>query len=238
MAPRHRNRTRFSGLSRLTPACAAFGLAVALAALMAPQPARAGDDSSSEFYKATFGRLMKGIGLHSADEDASINYRERAPLVIPPNSNLPPPEKTNAVPNPAWPKDPDVTRRKLIEKQEKTRNIEAERMREENPLPPDQLAPGPRPRGTVNNDIEYSGRLGRIMSPSELGYKGGMFNTMFNGGDDSDKAAKFTGEPPRADLTDPPAGYQTPAPSQPYGTGKAAAQKPGEYYSEHGELRN
>lgn len=232
-----------SGLSRLTPACAALGLTVALAALMAPQPALAGDDdssssSSSKFYKATVGRLLEGFGLKSADDEASINYRERAPLVIPPNSNLPPPEKTSAVPNPAWPKDPEVARRKLIEKQEKNRNIEAERMREENPLPPDQLAPGPRPRGTVNKDIEYSGRPGRIMSPSELGYNDSLFHTMFRGSDDKKNAAKFTGEPPRAELTDPPPGYQTPAPSQPYGTGKAAAPKPGEYYSEHGELRN
>jgi hypothetical protein len=27
----------------------------------------------------------------------------------------------------------------------------------------------------------------------------------------------FTGEPPRASLTDPPPGYQTPSPDQPYG---------------------
>jgi hypothetical protein len=29
----------------------------------------------------------------------------------------------------------------------------------------------------------------------------------------------FTGEPPRASLTDPPPGYQTPSPDQPYGIG-------------------
>jgi len=29
----------------------------------------------------------------------------------------------------------------------------------------------------------------------------------------------FTGEPPRADLTDPPVGYRTPSPAQPYGIG-------------------
>jgi hypothetical protein len=231
MAARNRNRIRLSGLSRLIPA--ALGLSVALAALTAPQPARAEDDN---FYNATFGRVLKGLGLSSADDDANINYRERAPLVIPPTSNLPSPEKTSAVPNPAWPKDPDVARRKLIEKQQKNRNIEAERMREENPLPPDQLAPGPRPRGTVNTDVEKSGRLGQLMSPSELGYKGGLFNTMFHG-DESDNVAKFTGEPPRAELTDPPPGYQTPSPGQPYGTGKATAAKPGDYYSEHGELQ-
>jgi hypothetical protein len=40
---------------------------------------------------------------------------------------------------------------------------------------------------------------------------------------------KFTGEPPRADLTDPPTGYRTPSPDQPYGIGpekKEAKKKP------------
>lgn len=221
---------------RLPQTCAALGLAFALAALAAPA-ARAGDDSNSEFYNATFGRLLKGFGFKSSDDDKAIDYRERAPLVIPPTSNLPPPDKTSAVPNPAWPKDPDVTRRKLIEKQEKSRNVEAERMREENPLPPDQLAPGPRPRGTENKDVEISGRPGKILSPSELGFKGDLFHAMFHGSKDGDNVANFTGEPPRADLTDPPPGYQTPSPDQPYGTGKAAPPKPDNYYSEHGELQ-
>ncbi|MEJ2377367.1 MAG: hypothetical protein P8Y71_18865, partial [Pseudolabrys sp.] len=210
--------------TRLTQTCAALGLAVAVGLLVVPQAARAGDDnSSSEFYKATFGRLLEGFGLKSADDDAEIHYRERAPLVIPPSDRLPPPEKAKAVPNPAWPKDPDVTRRKRIEKMQKHRDIEAERMREENPLPPDQLAPGPRPRGEVNHDSGEQGVLGRILSPSELGYKGGMFSHMFKG--KNDDVAKFTGEPPRTELTEPPPGYQTPSPDQPYGTGKAPAPK-------------
>ena len=33
----------------------------------------------------------------------------------------------------------------------------------------------------------------------------------------SDEQGAFTGEPPRADLTRPPPGYQTPSPGQPYG---------------------
>jgi len=46
---------------------------------------------------------------------------------------------------------------------------------------------------------------------------------------DKEEYGKFTGEPPRADLTDPPNGYRTPSPDQPYGigpekkTGKKAA---------------
>ncbi len=52
---------------------------------------------------------------------------------------------------------------------------------------------------------------------------------------DDEQAAKFTGEPPRASLTDPPAGYQTPSPDQPYGVGKEKAKVPtsADYYTNH-----
>ncbi len=224
----------------LKEAAAAFGLAVAVGLLAAPQAARAGDDnnssssSSSEFYKATFGRFLEGFGLKSADDNAAIDYRERAPLVIPPNSNLPPPEKASAVPNPAWPKDPDVGRRRQREKLERNRNVEEEREREERPLPADQLAPGPRPRGSVNKDVEGPKDIGELLKPSELGYKtGDVIKNMFHGKNES--VAGFTGERPRASLTDPPPGYQTPSPNQPYGTGRAPAPKPTDNYLERVE---
>lgn len=229
-----------SNCSNRLKGCAALGLAVALGIALAPQAARAGDDDSgSSFYKATFGRLMEGLGFKSADDDVGINYRERAPLVIPPGTNLPPPEKTTAEVNPAWPKDPDVARaKKIAAERKKFRNVDEERRHEENPLRPEELAPGPRPRGVTQREANGSDsgpdHLGRVMSPSELGYKGGMFSTMFNG--KNDDVAKFTGEPPRASLTDPPPGYQTPSPDQPYGVGQAAAPKADDNYTKRGEL--
>ena len=48
------------------------------------------------------------------------------------------------------------------------------------------------------------------------------------------KPARFTGEPARASLTDPPPGYQTPSPDQPYGLGKDKPAKVDDYYTEHG----
>jgi hypothetical protein len=44
-------------------------------------------------------------------------------------------------------------------------------------------------------------------------------------GKKKEEEAKFTSEPPRASLTDPPVGYQTPSPAQPYGLAKGAAPK-------------
>jgi hypothetical protein len=71
------------------------------------------------------------------------------------------------------------------------------------------------------------------LSPSELGTKGNIFSNMF--GSNEPEAAKFTGEPPRTALTEPPPGYQTPSPDQPYGAGKQkpASNTPGDYLRDH-----
>jgi hypothetical protein len=57
----------------------------------------------------------------------------------------------------------------------------------------------------------------RPLNPGELGYKGGLFGGLFNKDAGKGETAAFTGEPPRTDLTQPPAGYLTPSPSHPYG---------------------
>jgi hypothetical protein len=221
--------------------CAALGLAAGLALLAVPGSARAQDSGNSDstgFYKATFGRMLEGFGLQKGDADDEIKYTERPPLVLPSSRDLPPPEKKEATVSPAWPKDPDVKRRKLIEQQEKNRVVSDEREREQNPLRPQDLAPGPKPRGVqaINTGPGRSGDkdFGEILSPSALGYKGGLLGKMF-GGKDSD-VAQFTGEPPRTELTAPPPGYQTPSPDQPYGVGQAAPKAEADYQT-RGELK-
>ena len=109
---------------RLRGSCAALGLAAGLALLTVPGPARAADDGNSDstgFYNATFGRVLEGFGLQKTDGGNEIHYKERPPLVLPSSRDLPPPEKADAaVASPAWPKDPDVKRRKLIELRKRT----------------------------------------------------------------------------------------------------------------------
>jgi len=59
---------------------------------------------------------------------------------------------------------------------------------------------------------------GRPLPPSEMGYFGGLFSLRawgFSGY--YDETGTFTSEPQRSQLTEPPPGYQTPSPSQPYG---------------------
>jgi hypothetical protein len=225
---------------RLRSSCAALGLAASLVLVAAPGSARAedGESDSSGFYKATFGRLLEGFGLQKGDGSDKINYQERPPLVLPSSRDLPPPEKKEATLSPAWPKDPDVKRRKLIEQQEKNRNISDEREREQNPLRPNELEPGPKPRGvqSINTGPGRDGStdFGEMLSPSALGYKGGLLGKMFKGSDSD--TAKFTGEPPRTELTAPPPGYQTPSPDQPYGVGQAPAKAENSYQT-RGELK-
>ncbi len=57
-----------------------------------------------------FRKLFKEFGMQRDDE--RLEYRERAPLVVPPSRSLPAPQSADTVArNPAWPKDPDVRRR-------------------------------------------------------------------------------------------------------------------------------
>lgn len=80
-----------------------------IAAMAAVDPARAGDDGSGDLLDVAKGVLMFGI-TSSPDEKPQIDYRERAPLVLPKDrGGLPPP--TERARRPDWPNDPDVAAR-------------------------------------------------------------------------------------------------------------------------------
>ena len=202
---------------------AALSLALGAALLATALPARAADDDVS-LDKKIFRGILEGLGLRRDGE--AINYQERAPLVIPPSRALPPPEKSDAVVanNPAWPKDPDITRRKQQAEMERNRNISEEVDRERNPLRPDQLTPGGNPRTAARRSQgdTYTATPGDRLSPKELNQKTSIWSSMF--GSNDEEVAKFTQEPPRASLTAPPPGYQTPSPDQPYGLSKATTK--------------
>jgi hypothetical protein len=212
-------------LGKIFRGCAASMLVLGAAVIVGSAPVRAADNDPSWDEKMMRG-IMDGLGL-KRDGEAGINYQERAPLVIPSSRDLAPPEQTDAANNPAWPKDPDVERRKAERAMDRNRNISDEREREQNPLRPDQLTPGARGKkrqqaakpddGYQPSPTGFSSQL----PPSELGYKGGLFGAMFD--NKKEEQAKFTGEPTRNSLTEPPPGYQTPSPAQPYGLAKGSA---------------
>ena len=228
-------------LNARLPVIAAVGAAIAVFALSAG-PARA-EDGDRPFDEQMIHNVLTSLGLKDPSE-AQPSYQERPPLVIPQSDTLPPPQNAGAAiaNNPAWPKDPDVTRAKELAKRDKNRDTFTEMLREENPLPPDQLNPknpGRRQAGRSGgapSDADYAGRP-RMFTPSELGYKGGLFSSIFGSDKDDQQTAQFTGEPARSSLTDPPPGYQTPSPGQPYGLGAAsAAPKADNSYISKGEI--
>jgi hypothetical protein len=108
---RHRNP---NGRRRIA-AAAAVALAVALATVAGGTSAfaqSAAEDEDVPLDTKLMRQFLKDLGLRRDGE--GIDYRERAPLVVPPSRNLPPPQSEASVTaNPAWPKDPDAQQRKV-----------------------------------------------------------------------------------------------------------------------------
>ena len=209
--------------AKFAAAAAAFVLAASV--LAGSAPARAADDNSDDgaaWDTKILRGLLEGIGLER-DGKQSIDYHERPPLVIPGNKALPAPQSSDAViaNNPAWPKDPDVARAKQARADAKkgvsSQDIDAWAR----PLSPSEMMPGgDRGRtGPARKVVNPAGAEGQRLSADELGYRGGLFGSMFGG--KQERSARFTGEPARTSLTEPPPGYQTPSPDQPYGEGKS-----------------
>jgi hypothetical protein len=197
---------------RLTAACFAGALMVSFGGAA---PAHAADDDDDTPFELQFLKKMFGI-----TDQVGIDYRERSPLVVPPTRNLPSPETASAAEsNPAWPKDPEKTPKKKKERVSVTDSQVAGK-----PVSPYELEKGRKAGAGLEPSTNSDG--GKPLSPSELGYKGGLFSTLFKD-QDKDEVGKFEGEAPRTSLTSPPTGYMTPSPNQPYGlSAKKEAPKP------------
>jgi hypothetical protein len=211
-----------------------FAGAFTLAALAISAPAQAQDDDSTEtnviqnLEQKVWGGIVRGLGLRDPYAP-EIDYRERSPLVVPPTRDLPPPQARATPRDPAWPKDPDVTRAAKEREAKRTTKSNAQTARENSgrPLTPGELDPAGSGRGqttasTNRSNAPASGAEGAPVKPSELGYFGGLFSGRAWGfgsgfGGYQDETGTFTAEPPRARLTEPPPGYQTPSADQPYG---------------------
>lgn len=184
--------------------------AAALFAAGAALPAEAQEES-----KGITESLLGGIGL-VAPTPPEIDYRERAPLVVPQNADvLPPPADNTIAANPAWPKDPEeIARRKQAELDAKTTKQHSRYDGlDPRPLKPSEVEGGRR-GGTVQGSGFGMGEGDNRLSPNQLEFKG--WGNIWNAG--QEKPLTFTGEPEREALVQPPPGYQTPAPNAPYGT--------------------
>jgi hypothetical protein len=195
-------------------------LAVAMLGIglvMTAGTARAADDDEDDktFEEKIIEGIMTGIGGTNM-ENRGIEYRERSPLVVPPKLTLPPPATAAEAPAVNWPKDPDVQQRKAAAAARKKDNKDPEQARRL--LTPAELAAAKSAPVRTGKDPIQPGasNTNMLLSPSELGYKGGL-GSLFGG--NTSETAPFKGEPTRQTLTQPPSGYQTPSPNFAYGTG-------------------
>lgn len=201
-------------------------IGTALATGCAGTFAQAADDDDELLDVKIFRNVMTGLGLRR-DEGSGIEYRERSPLVLPPSSQitvLPTPATDSAAKKAAnWPDDPDVKRVKQRKEAERKRKP-VEVGVDDKPLPQDKLTEGPPPPPKGSRAGEAPGRSAESSAaPStnaELGSKGLMHMLRTGFWAPKEEYKPFTGEPPRASLTEPPRGYRTPSPTQPYGVGK------------------
>jgi hypothetical protein len=201
---------------RRAAAMAAVALAVAMA-LGTGGAFAADEEEEIPLDTKLLRQFMKDLGLRRDGE--SIDYRERAPLVVPPSRNLPTPQSEVPVSaNPAWPKDPDVAQRRAAaaKKKEPSRTAAQTMEAEGRPLSREELDKG-KTTGPVGGSASPE-EAGRAMKPSELGSKN-FFKDIFSSFSSEAETGTFSGEPARENLTAPPAGYQTPSPDQPYGVG-------------------
>ncbi len=199
----------------------ATAIAVLAALVLLPYGAAraADDDSSDDFDNKFFRGVLESLGLRGRDKN--IEYRERSPLVVPPNATaLPPPDSAASAQARApanWPVDQDVKRvRDAKAAARKERFRQGDSVQEDaRVLRPDELNKSGAPRDGDNAPRQSAEESARPSKPSALGYVGNMFSNAFKG--EEQEIAVFRGEPARESLTEPPQGYQTPSPAQPYG---------------------
>jgi hypothetical protein len=190
-------------------------LAAAFVLGSAGSGAQAQEDDDAAPDVRFFRNVLKSFGLRR--DGAAIDYRERSPLVVPPSRNLPPPQGDAAARNPAWPNDPDVRRAREAKAAPRVLNIDSAVDDESRALSPDKLRgvkptrPGSAPG---QPEVKNPHDVDRPMSRTELGAKN-LFDSIWK----KEEYTVFGGEPARSDLTQPPAGYRTPSPTQPYGVG-------------------
>jgi hypothetical protein len=214
------------------------GVVLGLTLVMTAGAARAGDDDRSftERFVDGFKDTIRGNTM----DNRGIDYRERSPLVVPPNLDLPPPVTASKAPQVTnWPKDPDEKQRKAIIAAKKKNappvvavapaSVADAAPRPINIAPPVVEAPAPTPdtirpahatdsNGTARTDPVYdqAGDLFRGGASSAFDNIGlGGLNNLFGGKKDDPSLPPGT-EPAREALTQPPSGYQTPSASYPY----------------------
>lgn len=152
------------------------------------------------------GSIFSAIGLTPSQKDP-IDYRERAPLVVPPKTGLPQPQAPAADRNAAWPNDPDVVARRKEAAERNKPSLSLPWQSEEPRMTPGQLRGGPR---TATNNAAAPGWRHEDDTTQML-----ISPTMQMRANDARRQESLNNlrpgeEPDRKNLTDPPSGYRKP----------------------------
>ena len=178
------------------------------------------EEEEDSFEQQIIKNILGGMGVDVGRP--GIDYRERSPLVIPPTLDLPPPVSAGlAASNPAWPREQQQQQRKAVKRTHA-------RATQNDPgtnavMTPEEMRLGTTARRSgPSNPLESNAisddASGRPMTPGQMN-SGSIFTWGNLMGTNRDTAT-FTGEPTRGSLTQPPPGYQTPAPNRPYAAGQ------------------
>lgn len=180
----------------------AIGAALASLVLGLSSPAVRAADGDNSDGPSFWTRFEQAFGLKKKpiETDSGITYVERSPLVVPPTRDLPPPSASSVQPTPDWPKDTAIKPRRHHAK-----------------AAPAAAAPATNSGsgGAAAGNATPAPSTPAAQPPPTEEKSFFKPSTWFN----KEEYATFTAEPPRNDLTDPPAGYRTPSPDQPYGIG-------------------
>jgi hypothetical protein len=201
--------TRATGLLVQNPVMQNLSTALRLAAIalgiglvMTVSTARAGsDDEDNRSFSEKFVDTIKS-GFSTTNMDSKgIDYRERSPLVVPPQLDLPPPAAAAREVNaPNWPKDPDEKRRKAaLAARKKTLTNSTH-----------ELTPAEAEAARASLAASGQPQPQQSLTEKMNNYLGGT----------KPEVGQFKGEPERETLTQPPPGYQIPSPNYAYGVGQ------------------
>jgi len=178
------------------------GMSAVVFAAVSALPVQAAEDTN------TFNSFLGFFGMQADKDQDSIDYRARAPLVIPPKMELPPPQSASAGRPADWPTDPDViARRKALADSHR---------------PAPQITPNTRPEMT--KDQLLAGRTDTVVDDTPGDGCSALAGTSLCAGSpwqyvrekmglakkEDEKTVLSGVEPPRKYLTEPPPGYRVP----------------------------
>ncbi|WP_376988673.1 hypothetical protein [Bosea sp. R86505] len=161
-----------------------------------------------------FKNLVEGvIGGRPGDD---IEYRQRPPLVVPPNSTLPRPQALASTRNAAWPNDPDVAARRAEAEGARSPFRSDPNLGSSPGLSQAELRRGRTSRDTgrpvvAEEQNNYNNQIAPIQIGRELAARRNQ--------ETADQLV-YGQEPARRTLSDPPVGYRKPAGTAPIGPGR------------------